>query len=86
MKKLKTYRLRFLIMLAVLVVVAVGYFTAGGIGNFCGIGFESITLLCPCLLYTSCWQLMGRKYMYTSGYCPDPPGMGFGPTRTTLFQ
>lgn len=47
MKKLKTYRLRFLIMLAVLAVVAVGYFMAGGIGNFCGIGFESITLLCP---------------------------------------
>lgn len=47
MKKLKTYRLRFLIMLAVLAVVAVGYFAAGGIGNFCGIGFESITLLCP---------------------------------------
>ena len=47
MKKLKTYRLRFLIMLALLAVVAVGYFTAGGIGNFCGIGFESITLLCP---------------------------------------
>ena len=45
MKKLKTYRLRFLIMLALLAVVAVGYFTAGGIGNFCGIGFESITLL-----------------------------------------
>ena len=41
MKKLKTYRLRFLIMLALLAVVAVGYFTAGGIG------FESITLLCP---------------------------------------
>ena len=35
MKKLKTYRLRFLIMLALLAVVAVGYFTAGGIGNFC---------------------------------------------------
>ena len=47
MKKLKTYRLRFLIMLALLAVVAVGYFMAGGIGNFCGIGFESITLLCP---------------------------------------
>lgn len=47
MKKFKTYRLRFLIMLAVLAVVAVGYFTVGGIGNFCGIGFESITLLCP---------------------------------------
>ena len=28
MKKLKTYRLRFLIMLALLAVVAVGYFTA----------------------------------------------------------
>lgn len=36
--------------------------------------------------FSQCWQLMGRKYMYTSGYCPDPPGMGFGPTRTTLFQ
>ena len=47
MNKLKTYRLRFLVMLALLAVVAVGYFTAGGIGNFCGIGFESITLLCP---------------------------------------
>lgn len=47
MKKFKSYRLRFLIMLAVLVVVAVGYFTAAGIGNVCGIGFGSITLLCP---------------------------------------
>lgn len=34
-------------MLAALAVVAVGYFTAAGIGNFCGIGFGSITLLCP---------------------------------------
>ena len=34
-------------VLLLLAVVAVGYFTAGGIGNFCGIGFESITLLCP---------------------------------------
>lgn len=47
MKKFKSYRLRFLIMSAVLVVVAVGYFTAAGIGNVCDIGFESITLLCP---------------------------------------
>ena len=47
MKKLNSARLRFLIMLAVLAVVAVGYFTAGGIGNFCGIGFDTITLLCP---------------------------------------
>ncbi|WP_239443066.1 4Fe-4S binding protein [Gordonibacter sp. An230] len=47
MKKFNSARLRFLIMLAVLAVVAVGYFTAGGIGNFCGIGFGTITLLCP---------------------------------------
>ena len=47
MKKFNSYRLRFLVMLAVLTVVAVGYFTASGIGNLCGIGFESITLLCP---------------------------------------
>lgn len=47
MRKFKSSQVRFLIMLAVLAVVAVGYFTAGGIGNFCGVGFESITLLCP---------------------------------------
>lgn len=47
MRKFKSFRLRFLVMLSVLAVVAVGYFTAGGIGNFCGIGFENITLLCP---------------------------------------
>lgn len=34
-------------MLAVLAVVAVGYFTAVGIGNLCGVGFGSITLFCP---------------------------------------
>ncbi|MEA5020663.1 MAG: 4Fe-4S binding protein [Gordonibacter sp.] len=47
MNKTKTYRVRFLIMLAVLAVVAVGYFILGGIGNLCGIGFGEITLLCP---------------------------------------
>lgn len=47
MNKKNSLRVRFLVMLAVLVVVAVGYFTAGGIGNLCGIGFDSITLLCP---------------------------------------
>lgn len=47
MKKTNSLRMRFLVMLAVLAVVAVGYFTAGGIGNLCGIGFDSITLLCP---------------------------------------
>ena len=47
MKKFNSARLRFLIMLAVLAVVAAGYFTAGGIGNLCGIGFDTITFLCP---------------------------------------
>lgn len=45
--KTRTYRLRMVIALAILAVVAVGYFAAGGIGNICGIGFESLTLLCP---------------------------------------
>ena len=47
MKKKNTARLRFIVMIAVLALVAVGYFTAFGIGNVCGIGFDSITLLCP---------------------------------------
>lgn len=47
MKNGKTFRLRFLIMLGILAVAAVGYFTAAGIGNLSGIGFGSITLLCP---------------------------------------
>lgn len=46
MKK-NTVRLRFLVMIAVLAVVAVGYFTAAGIGSVCGIGIGDITLLCP---------------------------------------
>lgn len=45
--KTRTYRLRMIVMLAILAVVAAGYFMAGGIGNLCGIGFESLTLLCP---------------------------------------
>ncbi len=45
--KTRTYRLRLVIALAVIAVVAVGYFTVTGIGNLCGIGFESLTLLCP---------------------------------------
>lgn len=47
MKKLNGFRMRLITMLAFLVVIAVGYFTVTGIGNACGIGFESITLLCP---------------------------------------
>lgn len=47
MNRNKTYRVRFLLMLALVAIVAVGYFTAGGIGNFCAIGFDTITLICP---------------------------------------
>lgn len=47
MNRNKTYRIRFLLMLALVAIVAVGYFTAGGIGNFCAIGFDTITLICP---------------------------------------
>lgn len=47
MKKRNTFRLRFLVMLAFLAVIAIGFFTTTGIGNACGIGFESITLICP---------------------------------------
>lgn len=47
MKKRNTFRLRFLIMLVILAVIAIGFFTSTGIGNVCGIGFESITLMCP---------------------------------------
>ncbi len=46
MKK-NSARLRFLTMIAVLAAVAVGYFVVGGIGNLCGVGFGSITLVCP---------------------------------------
>ena len=42
-----TYRIRAAVMLAVLVVIAVGFFTAFGIGNLCGFGFSDIVLACP---------------------------------------
>lgn len=47
MKSTKTYRIRFLVMLALLAVIAVGYFTAVGIGNVCGFGIGELTLICP---------------------------------------
>lgn len=48
MKKRSTARIRFLVMIAVLAVAAVGFFTAFGLGSgACGIGFGDITLLCP---------------------------------------
>ncbi len=42
-----SYRARALVMLAVLVVVAVGFFTSFGIGNLCAVGFSDIVLACP---------------------------------------
>lgn len=47
MARLKTPQVRFLVMLALLAVVAIGYFTAVGIGNYCGLGWGGITLICP---------------------------------------
>jgi ferredoxin-type protein NapH len=47
MTKGKSARIRRAVMLGFMAVVAVGYFIAGGIGNFCGIGFDTITLICP---------------------------------------
>ncbi len=32
-----------------------------------------------------CWQVMGKKYISTSGTMA-PSYLGFGPTRSTLFQ
>ncbi len=46
MKK-NSFRVRLLVMLAVLVFAAIGYFTAFGLGDICGIGFGDITLICP---------------------------------------
>lgn len=47
MKRNKTFRVRFLLMLALMTIIAIGYFTAGGMGNFCAVGFDTITLICP---------------------------------------
>lgn len=47
MKKKNTALWRFLVMLAILVIAAIGYFTTFGLGTVCGFGIDSITLLCP---------------------------------------
>lgn len=47
MKKIKASTLRALVAAAVVVVVAVGYFTAIGIGNLSGFGIDAYSLLCP---------------------------------------
>lgn len=47
MKKMKASTLRALVMGVILVVVAIGYFTAVGIGNLSGFGFDVFAFLCP---------------------------------------
>lgn len=47
MKKLKACTLRTIVAFAVLALVAVGYFTAGGIGNLSGFGWDAFSVLCP---------------------------------------
>ncbi|ACV21677.1 Putative electron transport protein yccM [Slackia heliotrinireducens] len=47
MKKMKTSTLRGLVVLAVTLVIAVGYFTHMGIGNLSGFGFDVFSVLCP---------------------------------------
>lgn len=40
-------RKRALVMLVLLSIAAIGYFTVVGIGNVCGVGFGQLTLICP---------------------------------------
>lgn len=47
MKKMKSSTLRALVAGAVVVIVAIGYFTKIGIGNVSGFGFDIFSLLCP---------------------------------------
>jgi ferredoxin-type protein NapH len=47
MRNGRSVRYRLAVMLLLLTVAAVGYFTVGGVGNVCAAGFDSITLLCP---------------------------------------
>lgn len=47
MKKMKASTVRALVMLAVVVVVAIGYFTSFGIGNVSAFGIDAFSLLCP---------------------------------------
>ena len=47
MKKIKSSTLRAVVILAVLVVVAIGYFTQVGIGNLSGFGWDVFAAICP---------------------------------------
>lgn len=46
-RSMRTARLRMLVALAVLAIVAVGYFTVVGVGNLCAGGWGDLVLLCP---------------------------------------
>lgn len=43
----KSARFRLAVILGVLGIIAIGYFTMVGIGNLCAIGFEDFALICP---------------------------------------
>ena len=45
--KMKSSTIRLLVMLAITVVIAVGYFTRMGIGNLSGFGIDVFSVLCP---------------------------------------
>ena len=47
MKRMKARTLRTIVTFAVLVLVAIGYFTAWGIGNLSGFGWDAFSVLCP---------------------------------------
>ena len=47
MKKMNARTLRTIVTFAVLVLVAIGYFTAWGIGNLSGFGWDAFSVLCP---------------------------------------
>ena len=47
MKKPRARTLRTIVTFAVLALVAVGYFTAWGIGNLSGFGWDAFSVLCP---------------------------------------
>lgn len=47
MKKMKARTLRTIVTFAVRVLVAIGYFTAWGIGNLSGFGWDAFSVLCP---------------------------------------
>lgn len=46
-KKMKASTARLLVMLAVLAIIAVGYFTRAGIGSLSGFGWDVFSILCP---------------------------------------